>query len=1031
MSTTSAVPPQGQSPSANNKGQGLRGGAFVPTLIVLAALLFLLAVFSSLFTEYSWFSQIGALRVFLTQYGAWIVFAALGVLLVGGAWVLNLRIALGRKRDTETTYVDEALEKQFSAVSILDGNRWLSYGLVPLVIGLVFGAGLGSSWQTFLLWFNGGDFGSADPEYGLDVSFFVFVLPALHIVLGLISSMLLVSLVAAIAGYWMRGKISIKDAALKVSRKAQMHLGILAALVAVRFAVNFWLARYDLLLSDNDRFSGASFTDIKASKPGLTILAIVVLLVAVLFVYAGIRARWKLAWVGVAATVVSAIMLGSVYPALIQNFKVDPNAAELESEYIQRNIDATLSAYGLDDVEVQAYAARTDAESGQLRQDSETAAQIRLLDPNIVDPSFNQLQQNRQYYEFVAPLAVDRYDVDGTMRDTVVGVRELNLDGLDDSRRSWVNDHTVFTHGFGVAAAYGNTVTAKGDPAFWEAGIPSSGELGEYEPRVYFGQQSPDYSIVGAPEGNDPWELDYPDDNAPNGQVNNTYAGDGGPKITNLMAKLLYAIHFRSTELFFSERVTNESQILFDRDPHKRVEKVAPYLTLDSKAIPAVVDMDDDPDTPKELVWIIDGYTTSNSYPYSARETLEEATSDFLNSRGLVTSNTESVNYIRNSVKAVVNAYDGSVKLFAWDANDPIISAWGKIFPGQLTSLSDMPGDLIAHVRYPEDLFKVQRSLLARYHVEDAKSFYSGGDFWQVPREPTAEAGTDAPAQPPYYLTLQMPGQDSASFSLTTSYIPGGNTNRNVMTGFLAADSNAGNESGKIADSYGKLRLLEAPRDLTVSGPGQAENTMLTTPTVSTALNLLRNGGTTVTEGNLLSLPVGGGLLYVQPIYVQASQGTQYPTLQYVLTMFGDQVGFAPTLDESLDMLFGGDSGVNAGDASIVGEKEAPVDAAGSASAGGEAAGMDSSDTHSGDLPTAPAEPAPATPAPAAPVAPADGATGDAQQRLTQALNDAQKAIEESNAAQRNNDWTAYGQAQQKLADAIEAATKAQQDLGK
>ncbi|MDD7464669.1 MAG: UPF0182 family protein [Actinomycetaceae bacterium] len=1050
-------------------------GAFIPTLIVLAVLLAALVVLASFYTEWRWFGQIKAARVFWTQYGAFIAVGLVAFALTLAVVELNLWIAtrggaLGksaRKRASSATsaggdasadsvradsasggkpsfggsfaegFDPQAAAKLFSKMAgeadyrgALSGRKWVVFGLFPALLAVVMGARFAPQWSTFLLWITGGAFQAQDPEYSLNVSFYMFTLPALHELVGFFLILMVLSAVAAVVGYWLVGAITNVKGKLKASKKVHLHIGILAALITLGVAVNLWLSRYDLLLGNNARFSGATFTDINASKPGLTILAIVVALVALLFVWAGVSRKWKLVLIGIVSTVAVGMVLTMLYPFLMQKFKVDPNAAELESTYIQRNIDATLNAYGLDEVQTQQYAARTTAEPGQLRQDSETAAQIRLLDPNIVAPSYNQLQQNRQYYEFLDPLTVDRYTIDGQLRDTVIGVRELNLQGLSTERRSWVNDHTVYTHGFGVATGYGNTVTTKGDPSFWEAGIPSTGELGEYEPRVYFGQQSPSYSIVGAPDGADPWELDYPDDKAENGQVNTTYKGDGGPRIANIWDKLMYAIRFRSTELFFSDRVTNESQILFDRNPHLRVEKVAPYLTLDSKAVPAVVDMDDNPDTPKQLVWIIDGYTTSNNYPYSARETLREATSDFLNSNGLVIGGGE-INYIRNSVKAVVNAYDGSVTLYQWDQEDPIINAWSKIFPGQITPLAKMPGDLIAHVRYPEDLFKVQRTLLARYHVTDAKSFYSGGDFWQVPREPTSriveqqsEAGM-GPAQPPYYLTLQMPGMDSASFSLTTSYIPGGNTNRNVMTGFLAADSNAGSTTGKIADSYGKLRLLEAPRDLTVSGPGQAQNTMLAAQNVSTVLNLLRTGGTQVIQGNLLSLPIGGGLLYVQPIYVQASSGTQYPTLQYVLTLFGDQVGFAPTLNEALDQVFGGDSGVKAGDAEIAGTKEAPVPEGAGASGAGATSGA------SGTATPAPETPTPAAPSdtpPAAPVpTPNIPATGTAQEQLQNALNDAQAAVKEAESARQKGDWAAFGAAQDKLSKAVQQAVQAQQ----
>ncbi|WP_455951534.1 UPF0182 family membrane protein [Arcanobacterium haemolyticum] len=1001
--------------------QGLPGGAFTPTLVVLGVIVFALIIVAEFWTEMAWFSQIGASRVFWTQYGAAISLGVVGALLAAIVFALNLRVALGKARSSDDVVVStNPLAKN---VQWLRRHSVITYGLIPLVIGALFGAGLAGSWRTFLLWFNGTSFGTKDPEYGLDVSFFVFSLPALQIVLSFLSTLLVISLGASIVGYWANGAFVFRGNKPHLKGKAQLHLGILLAAGAFLFAGNYWLGRYNLLLGNKQRFSGATYTDINASQPGLTILAIASALVALMFLYAGIVKRWKPAVVGIASVFAVALVVNAAYPALLQRFKVDPNAAELESEFIQRNINATLDAYGLANVEKQQYEARTTAEAGQLRQDSQTTAQIRLLDPNIVDPSFNQLQQNRQYYSFKEPLTVDRYTINGELRDTVIAVRELNLDGLDNERRSWVNDHTVFTHGFGVAAAYGNTVTSKGDPAFWEAGIPSTGELGKFEPRVYFGQQSPEYSIVGAPEKAKPWELDYPNDAAPNGQVNTTYKGDGGPSIGNLWSKLMFAIKYRSTELFFSDRVTSHSQILFDRDPHKRVAKVAPYLTLDSKAVPAVVDMDSNPDTPSELVWIIDGYTTTNNYPYSARETLNEATADSNNRAGArIAGGTNEINYIRNSVKAVVNAYDGKVTLYQWDDKDPILKAWDGIFPGQITPLKKMPGDLIAHVRYPEDLFKVQRTLLARYHVEDALSFYSGGDFWQIPREPTAKSETEvgAPAQPPYYLTMKMPGQDEASFSLYSAYIPGGNTKRNVMTGFLAADSNAGNETGKIAPGYGKLRLLELPRDLTVPGPGQAQNTMFANPKVSTDLNLLRQGGTKVLEGNLLSLPVGGGLLYVQPVYVQASKGTQYPTLQYVLTLFGDSVGFAPTLQESLDMVFGGDAGVNAGDANIVGNKEAPVD--------GNQVKVPAKPDGKKDAKPDPAEkPAPAGPSAPDAGKPATPSTPAAD--LAAALNDAKDAIKSADSAMKSGDWAAYGDAQKKLNAAITRAAEAQQKV--
>lgn len=322
--------------------------------------------------------------------------------------------------------------------------------------------------------------------------------------------------------------------------------------------------------------------------------------------------------------------------------------------------------------------------------------------------------------------------------------------------------------------------------------------------------------------------------------------------------------------------------------------------------------------------WIVDGYTTTNSYPYSASRPLDEATQDTLtvNSQSVAALAPQQVNYIRNSVKATVDAYDGSVDLYAWDTEDPILQAWDNVFPTSLKPISEISGDLMSHLRYPEDMFKVQRALLTSYHVDDAREFFSGQDFWNVPRDPTVRGTGTKPYQPPYYLTLQMPGQENPAFSLMTTFIPGGNSDREILTGFLAVDAEAGSTAGVKADSYGKLRLLELPRNATVPGPGQVQNTFDSDPTVSNELNILSRGNSTVIHGNLLTLPVGGGLLYVQPVYVQASEGTKFPLLRKVLVSFGDQVGFADTLDEALNQVFGGESGASAGDA---GGEVAPV----------------------------------------------------------------------------------------------------------
>lgn len=975
----------GASQPPSDTGRPASGSVFFPTLIVLLIVLLALVGISQIWAEVSWFSQLDAARVFWTQWGWAFALGLAGTLIV--CFAVALVMFLVRRS------IAKSIDEPARTLSRQEKIVWRF--LIPLGFGIIFGAPLGSHWRTFVLWLNRVPFGQKDPQFGKDVSFYIFSLPLFHALLSFATVILIALAFATIASHIRESGIKI-DASkgFSLTPPARLHLGLLGAGAAVVAAFTYWLSRYDLLLEDNAKFSGASYTDVNANLPGLTILAIACALIAVLFIVASVLKRWRLVVTGLAAVIVSALVVTWAYPAIVQRFEVQPNAVEMESEYIQRNIDATLKAYGLDEVEKTNYEARTEAGAGQLREDAETTAQIRLLDPHIVSPAFNQLQQNKQYYSFKDRLNVDRYEIDGVERDTVIAVRELNLAGLSNAQRTWVNDHTVYTHGYGIAAAYGNTTTEQGKPVFFQQGIPSEGVLGKYEPRVYFGESSPEYSIVGAPEGTKAWELDYPDDTeGSNGQVYTTYTGNGGPSISNAWEKLMYAIKFRSTDIFFSDRVTSQSQILFDRNPAERVKKVAPYLTLDSEVYPAVVDMDGDDSTPKRLVWIIDGYTTSNSYPYSARQTLSEAITDSLTTTSSASSH-QDINYMRNSVKAVVDAYDGSVILYHWDEEDPVVKAWDKVFPGMLTPVSEMSGDLLSHVRYPEDLFKVQRSLLARYHVTDAESFYSGGDFWNVPTDPT-NAENDSSYQPPYYLTLQMPGQETAEFSLSTGYIPGGTTKRNIMTGFLAVDANAGNEAGKVREGYGKLRLLELPRGLTVPGPGQAENNFLSNSALSQELNLLRSGGTKVTMGNLLTLPVGGGLLYVQPVYVQASSGTSYPILQYVLTAFGDskKIGFAGTLEESLNQTFGGDSGATAGDANVSGQKD------------NSGQGSDDHNTSGADAP------------------------GGAPERLNAALSDAKSAMEASNTAMKNGDWEAYGKAQARLQKALEQAVAAQQEI--
>ena len=1026
-SAGSGRPRRPSRPAAGDSGGSRRPGPLAWTLGILAVLAAIIIFLSRTWTEVLWFNQLGFARVLWTQWIATGIMFAVGFVVMFVVMFAAITRAY-RSREISLPH-DEAtrnLEAYRTAVEPM--RRALTWG-VPAVLALLASAWeLAPHWREALLAIHSHSFGVTDPQFGLDISFYVFILPVLEIAVSFLSRVVVFAGIASVVVHYLYGGISVARKP-HFTRAARLHLTVFLALFSVLHGASYWLSRYSSLYASNTKFDGAGYTDVHASIPAQAILAAISVAVAVLFVASARTRSWRLPVTGVAVMIISALIVGVAYPVVIQKFVVDPNAQREEAQYIDRNIKATLSAYGLGDVDAQAYDAKTTAEAGQLMDDAEATTSIRLLDPNLVSPAFKQRQQNKQYYSFDSQLNVDRYGVSGESRDTVIAVREMSQEGLDAGQRTWINDHTVYTHGYGVVTAYGNTASSDGSPAFWEGGIPSEGELGDYEPRIYFGKSTPSYSIVGGDDGGNPRELDYPDDTAASGQINTTFTGSGGPSVSNPFNRLLYATKFAEMNILFSQEVRPGSQILYDRDPAKRVAKVAPWLTLDGNPYPAVVDDDDDPSTPKRVVWILDGYTTTNNYPYSQHESLEETMSEATGQANLLGAPEES-NYVRNSVKAVVDAYDGSVKLYEWDEQDPLLDAWESVFPGTVTPMSEMSTDLMAHMRYPEDLFKVQRTVMAKYHVTDPEDFYSGGDFWKVPDDPTKEGDS---AQAPYYLTLKMPDQEQASFSLSSVYIIGGNTDRNVLTGFLAVDSEtAGGEPGVRNPDYGKLRLLELPRSSNVSGPGQVQNNFNSDGTASQVLNLLSQQGSQVIKGNLLTLPVGGGLLYVQPVYVQSSSGTQYPLLRKVLVSFGDKIGFADTLQEALDQVFGGDSGATTGQEVVDGDSAAANDTSSSTDASGQPSAAPSADPTATGSPGAQAPSAsaqPSTSASASGSAPASS-SGDPQTDLNAALADAKTAMDDSNKAMQSGDWTAYGEAQTRLNNALNRAVEAQKKLG-
>ncbi|QNO38402.1 UPF0182 family protein [Protaetiibacter sp. SSC-01] len=938
-------------------------------IAILAVLVVGFLAFSYLYADVLWFDQLGFLGVLTTQWWAVAVmflvgFAAMAIVMWVSIYIAFRSRPLYQKLGSQLDRYQQVVEPL----------RRLAMIGIPVLLGLFVGVSTAARWTTVLQFVNRTPFGEKDPQFGLDVSFFIYELPFYRGLVAYASAIVLISGLAAIATHYLYGGIRINGREVRVTRAARVQIAVTAAVYIALQAASIWLDQFATLTNDSGVVTGATYTDVNAGIPGRAILAGIAALVAVLFIVTAVIGRWRLPLIGTGLLIVSSLVVGTVYPAIVQRFTVDPNAKRVEAEYIQRAIDATRKAYGIDDIDVVSYDAVTTATEGQLKEDAQTTANIRILDPAIVGDTFKQLERVKQYYQFQNHLDVDRYEIDGQTQDTVIAVRELNPAG--QSNKSWYNNTLVYTHGFGVVAAYGNKRTVDGQPEFLESGIPSQGELGEFQPRVYFGENSPVYSIVGAPADSTAIELDYPS-GGEDSDVNATFTfdGDGGPVLDNVIKKLVYALKFQSADLLLSDAVTAESQILYDRNPLDRVKRVAPYLTLDTDTYPAVVD--------GKIVWIVDGYTTTADYPYSSIQQLSSTIADTYTPSPDFPL--DDVNYIRNSVKATVDAYDGSVTLYAWDTEDPLLKTWQKIFPTTLKPASEMSDDLTAHVRYPADLFKVQRAILQTYHVDDAGTFYSGDDAWATPNDPTVPQA-QAKSQPPYYLTMQVPGADKPSFSIYSTYIPQaqtGDAGQSILTGFLAANADAG-------EDYGKLTLLTLPKRDTVPGPGQVQNSFNTDTVVANEINILQRGDTTVVYGNLLTLPVGGGLLYVQPLYVKSTGETSYPLLRKVLVAFGDQVAFEDTLDQALDALFGGDSGAPAGDTDA--EPEPGTDEPGTEEPGTGEPGTGSD---------------------------ADNAA------LQEALADYKKALDDRTKAYAEGDLVAAAEADQRMRDAIEAAIEA------
>jgi uncharacterized membrane protein (UPF0182 family) len=978
-------------------------------LIAIALAVVLLLLFGprmvDTYVDWLWFGELGYRSVFTTQLVTRIVVGLVAAVLMGAIVFAALALAYRtRPVFVPTSGPNDPVARYRTAV--MARLRLIGIG-VPVMIGVFTGFLVQTYWDRVQLFIHGGNFGIADPQFGKDLGFYAFDLPFYRLVLGYLFGATFIAFIGNMITHYLFGGIRLSGRTGALSRSARIQLISLVGILMLLKAVAYWFDRYSLLSHSRagKPFTGAGYTDINAVLPAkLILMAIAVICAAAVFSAIVLR-DLRIPAIGVVLLLLSSLIVGAGWPLVVEQISVKPNAAQKESDYISRSITATRQAYGLtsDAVTYRDYSFNAQTTAQQVAADRATTSNIRLLDPTIVSPAFTQFQQGKNFYYFPDQLSIDRYNgPDGNLRDFVVAARELNPDRLIDNQRDWINRHFVYTHGNGFIASPANTVRGIANDPNQNGGYPeflasvvgangsviSPGPAPLDQPRVYFGpviaSTSDDYAIVGK-NGNDR-EYDYETNTE---TKNYTYNGEGGVPIGNWLARAVFAAKFSERKLVFPNPIGPDSRILFNRDPSARVKAVAPWLTTDTSVYPAIVN--------KRMVWIVDGYTTLDNYPYSQQMSLSTATADSNEVAVNRLAPDKMVSYIRNSVKATVDAYDGTVTLYEQDEKDPVLQAWMEVFPGTVKPKSDITPELQAHLRYPEDLFKVQRALLAQYHVNDPVTFFSNSDFWQVPLDPNPTASS---FQPPYYIVAKdlANNDSSASFQLTSAM---NRFQRDFLAAYISASSDP--------STYGKITVLTIPGQ--VNGPKLANNAITTDTAVSQDLGVIgRDNQNRIRWGNLLTLPVAeGGLLYVEPVYASpgaSDAASSYPRLIRVAMMYNDRVGYGPTVRDALTELFGPGA-----DATATGPAPAgPIPGQPPAAA---------------PPPSSDGQPAAAPPpsqgqAPEVPVAVPPGA-GAVQLSAAKAaaLQEVQSALDGVRKAQQGGDFADYGQALQRLDDAM------------
>jgi hypothetical protein len=855
---------------------------WVAGVLILVGFL-LLTFLSTFYVDILWYREVGLSTVFWTRLWAQAGLASAFFITFFALLVVNLYVT----RRLAPTIVALTPEQEIVERFRESVEPYLRVALPAgaAVLSLFVGLAASGHWEEFLLWRSsaGIEFGNPEALFQRDPAFYIFVLPWWKYLQSWLFGALVGVTVIVAVGHFLQGGIRPQAVGLrdKVDPQVRAHLSVLLGLILLAKAWGYWLGRFDLLTSQRGVVEGASYTDVTAQLPALTFLAIVAVLCAVLF-FINARFRvWSLPIIAVGLLLLVSLLLGTAYPSFRQQFQVEPNEQQLERPYIGRNIEATTRAFDLDEVQTEErpFVPRVSQEA--IEANEATVSNIRLWRPSVLRENFQSIQRIRQYYEF-EDVDVDRYQIEGEQRVLMVSGREVSQEGISQQGKTWQNLHLVYTHGYGAVAAQVNSISADGAPLFTLEDIPPEGQPETAQPRIYFGEvDDVEFVVVNAKSS----ELDY---EGASGQTPFTYAGEGGIRLGGTFRRALFAWRFRDINLLISGQIDAQSRILMNRHIAERAADPLPFLTFDSDPYLAI--------TPEGYVWIWDAYTTSNGYPYSQSVDLFEVTDGLLGA--------QDVNYIRNSVKAVVDAYDGTVTYYA-DLDEPIMQAWDRAFPEVFTSIEDASPELRAHFRYPENLFQAQAFQFANYHVVDPAAFYRKQDFWEIPDDPTVgltqeetQRGVQQPKLKPNYVLMKLPGSAEERFHLVVPFQP---ENRVNMVGWMAANSDP--------EGYGELVAFTFPSGRDVDGPGLVFSRVNSDEEFSQARTLLGRGGSTIVFGDLLTIPIDDSILYVLPAYVRADQEAAVPELKLVMIINGTTVYVAESLPEAIQAATGAATG--------------------------------------------------------------------------------------------------------------------------